>query len=183
MVLRVHLFWKRDENNPFPVGTNMWKPVVVLVSKSKLHFVFSVRVHTPYFHLPCPCRIEENVFPVRTVFGSVIQHCLIGQLGFLPCMNVCRKNIKFSGNYYFEISNPTGDDVGVYATLDKVQPDAAVYFDRKPVGDEDEKIKKIKENAIKNLPHLPIDPIYKQDETIVLPTYKTRTFAEMIKQL
>ena len=66
---------------------------------------------------------------------------------------------------------------------DKVQPDALVYFDRKPAGNENEAVAKIKAAAIKNLPHLPIDPIYKQDETIVLPNYKTRTFSEMIEQL
>ncbi len=93
------------------------------------------------------------------------------------------KSRILSGNYYLEISNPTGDNVGVYATPDKVQPDAVVYFDRKPVGNEDSAIRKIKQNAIRNLPNLPIDPIYNQDETIVHPTYKTRTFAEMIEQL
>ena len=88
-----------------------------------------------------------------------------------------------SGSHYLELSNPTGDAVGVYVSPDKVQPDAMVYFDRKPVGGESEAVMKIKADAIKNLPYLPIDPIYNQDETIVLPTYKTRTFIEMIEQL
>ncbi|MCK5855585.1 MAG: hypothetical protein KAG56_10215, partial [Sulfurovaceae bacterium] len=93
------------------------------------------------------------------------------------------KSRILSGNYYIELSNPTGDMVGVYGSRDKAQSDAVVYFDREPIGDEDEAIKKIKQNAIKNLPNLPIDPIYNQDETIVLPAYKTLTFKEMIKQL
>lgn len=88
-----------------------------------------------------------------------------------------------SGSHYLELSKPTGDAISVYVAPDKVQPDALVYFDREPVSDEDAAIREIKAEAIKNLPHLPIDPIYKQDETIVHPTYKTRTFAEMIEQL
>ena len=88
-----------------------------------------------------------------------------------------------SGSHYLELSKPTGDVISIYVAPDKVQPDALVYFDRQPAGDEDEAVMKIKQDAIKNLPHLPIDPIYNQDETIVHPTYKTRTFAEMIEQL
>lgn len=44
-------------------------------------------------------------------------------------------------------------------------------------------IAEIKKQATESLPQLPIDPIYRQDSTIVRPEFKAETFAEMIGAL
>lgn len=46
-----------------------------------------------------------------------------------------------------------------------------------------EKVQQIKDEALDNLPHLPIDPLYRQDETTINPAFKLKSFAEMIREL
>jgi len=52
----------------------------------------------------------------------------------------------------------------------------------KPGADSDA-IRKIKDSAIRSLPNLPIDPLYRQDETIVNAPFRASTFAEAIELL
>ena len=46
-----------------------------------------------------------------------------------------------------------------------------------------ERIAQIKKDAVDALPKLPIDPIYRQDASIVNPSYRTQSFAESIEAL
>lgn len=45
-----------------------------------------------------------------------------------------------------------------------------------------EQIAKIKQRAVESLPNLPIDPIFRQDASIVRPEAKTESFAEIIEK-
>lgn len=44
-------------------------------------------------------------------------------------------------------------------------------------------VKDMKEKCLTSLPYLPIDPLYHQDASVVNPSYKTLSFAEMIEKL
>lgn len=44
-------------------------------------------------------------------------------------------------------------------------------------------IEQIKSKAIKNIPYLPIDPLYKQDSSIATKGYITKSFAQIIEEL
>ncbi len=96
-----------------------------------------------------------------------------------------------AGTYYVEFSDPTGDRVGVYNSTE-LCPGGHLMADGKPVLPDDilqlaeqaeAEVRQIKENAVKNLPHLPIDPIYSQDASVIVQGYQTRSIPEMIMAL
>jgi len=87
-----------------------------------------------------------------------------------------------AGKYYLELSDPTGDKIGVYNSSNAC-PGGGLMANRQPVGGEPEEIRRIKSEALSNLPDLPIDPIYRQDPSVVVPFFRTATYAEMIENL
>ena len=87
-----------------------------------------------------------------------------------------------AGTYYLEFSDPTGDKVGIFNSQAEC-PGGQLMADQKPVEAEKDAIVQIKEKAIQDLPVLPIDPVYKQDATVVYSGYKLPSIAELIEQL
>lgn len=87
-----------------------------------------------------------------------------------------------AGSYYLELTEPVGQ-IGIYFTRQSLPEGFALYFDRENVSDEHPEIAAIKKKAIESLPELPVDPIYKQDESVVYPAARCTTFKEMIQGL
>ena len=81
-----------DEYNPFPVGGDVWEPVVHFV-KSHLFRVASVRFHPPNLGGSGTVGIKIQPFPVGCIFGSVVKSRFIGDLYFLPSFSRYFKNI------------------------------------------------------------------------------------------
>lgn len=50
-------------------------------------------------------------------------------------------------------------------------------------GADDEEIQAIKQQAVESLPRLPIDPMYRQDETTIIMPFKVQTWAELVMGL
>lgn len=87
-----------------------------------------------------------------------------------------------AGVYYLEVSDPTGDPTGIYgSTISK--EGASVYPNGQGVPLEPADMMLLKRKLIKELPNLPIDPMWKMDPTIVIPGFTTLTFAEMIERM
>jgi hypothetical protein len=62
--------------------------------------------------------------------------------------------------------------------------DAREKYDAvKQHGGSPSELAQVKIDALRSLPYLPIDPLFRQDESIVRPTYKSISFAEMIQGL
>jgi len=87
-----------------------------------------------------------------------------------------------AGRYYLELSDPAGDKVGVYNSPDMC-PGGQLMTNRKVTGGDPEEILQIKQNAVKNMPKLPVDPIYSQDPSVVSYTFRTKSFADRIQDL
>lgn len=87
-----------------------------------------------------------------------------------------------AGEYFMELSDPIGDKVGVYNST-AACPGGDLMANREPIGDEPEEIRSIKADALRNLPRLPIDPIYSQDASVVLQGFRTQSIPEMIEAL
>ena len=87
-----------------------------------------------------------------------------------------------AGNYYLDLSNPTGSQIGAYGSMSEAG-DGEIIADRQIIPKEPDIILQIKKRAIDALPKLPIDPLYSQDTSIVNSGYQSLSFAEMIEQL
>ena len=127
------------------------------------------------------------------ITSSVID-CAISVIEVLP--NACAvpqglNTPRPAGTYYVEFSDATGQEVGVYNSPE-LCPGGHLVADGKPVlpdgilqlaEEAEAEVKQIKDNAVKNLPPLPIDPIYSQDASVIVQGYQTRSIPEMILDL
>ncbi len=89
---------------------------------------------------------------------------------------------QLSGTFYLEASNPTGSDIGVYGSVNGSEG-ISVLINRQAIPEEPAEIMQLKQQLVKSLPNLPIDPMYKMDASIVNPGYTTLTFAQIIERM
>ncbi len=87
-----------------------------------------------------------------------------------------------AGKYYMELSNPTGDKIGIYNSQ-KAANNGQLMSNQQPVAGEPEVIHQLKVKALKNLPKLPIDPVYSQDASVIVQDFRTQSIPEMIMDL
>ncbi len=87
-----------------------------------------------------------------------------------------------AGSYYLVVEKTGGTNAGVYLSHREL-PTGELLINGKLMGKENPEIARIKEEAIKGLPALTIDPVYSQSDEIVHPMARTLTFKQMIERL
>ena len=87
-----------------------------------------------------------------------------------------------AGNYYLELSDPSGGKIAIYNSENSC-PEGQLMVNRQPVKTEPDLILQIKEKAVKSLPVLPIDPIYSQESSVIVQSFRTDSIPEMIMKL
>lgn len=99
------------------------------------------------------------------------------------------KTIKIPANWKPNLAFPVPPQKLVDMLVARVRLTLAVSQAKNAVetakksGASAERIAQIKKDAVDALPKLPIDPIYRQDASIVNPSYRTQSFAESIEAL
>lgn len=88
-----------------------------------------------------------------------------------------------AGTYYLEVRNAGDAPLRVGVLLEKSAGLDAMLFDGKKPTELLDEVEEIKRQAIQGLPELPIDPLYRQDETTIMMPFKRLSFAERIAGL
>src|SRR6266850_7596926 len=90
-----HTCLERDENNPFPVGGRVGKPVVEFV-RGQLCLVSAISLHPPDLHRARALGIEIDELSVRRIVWPVIETFRVSEAFFLSAFDRDRVNIEFA---------------------------------------------------------------------------------------
>ena len=86
-VLRgINFLWKRNKDDPFPIGRDVREPVVVFI-ESDLFLMATIRFHAPEFHGAGAHGIKINILAVGGILRAIIE-----------CWTLCKRCFLFGGD-------------------------------------------------------------------------------------